>query len=367
MKDLFYNCSNSRDLVWYDSAAGVWNEAQGGNGSVLLKDYITKVLQRRLTTYSCRRSSCFHLDELRWDFGNKSFRDGVEACLRSQLPAPANFTLDPESSRRYLNFCGTVWDRELEAFVPSCPAMLISRTTGWVYSGYDNPGKDALDAALALVRRDQDETGLDRPAAIGDEAQRMLEEAAKTMPELRFCWDVTKEWELTVFLLMHLARGVFCLPMAEALFVRSCGRSGKDTTCNIVSSMLGTYAVSIAYDSLCSVVNPDLPCPTFASLRARRFVAVREVGTQKMQTSLFKKFVDPVSELSGRNLYDTLVRFKPQYLAFFCSNQPVQMESKDAAVKARTAIIDYASIFTSVPTEANHQTLERYDPCVHRV
>ena len=103
---------------------------------------------------------------------------------------------------------------------------------------------------------------------------------------------------------MHLARGVFGLPMAEALFVRSCGRSGQDTACNIVSSMLGTYAVSIAYDSLCSVVNPDLPCPTFASLRARRFVAVREVGRQKMQTSLFKKFVDPVSELSGRNLYD---------------------------------------------------------------
>ena len=155
VKDLFYNCSNSRDLVWYDSAAGVWNEAQGGNGSVLLKDYITKVLQRRLTTYSCRRSSCFHLDELRWDFGNKSFRDGVEACLRSQLPAPANFTLDPESSRRHLNFCGTVWDRELETFVPSCPVMLISRTTGWVYSGYDNPGKDTLDHGQEGSGRDR--------------------------------------------------------------------------------------------------------------------------------------------------------------------------------------------------------------------
>ena len=33
----------------------------------------------------------------------------------------------------------------------------------------------------------------------------------------------------------------------------------------------------------------------------------------------------------------------------------MQIETKDAAVKARTAIIDYASIFTSVPTEANHQ------------
>ena len=91
---------------------------------------------------------------------------------------------------------------------------------------------------MALVRRDQDDVGLDRPAFLSEKTQSKLEEA-RAMPELRFLWDVTKEWELTIYLLMHLARGVFGLPMAEALFVHRCGGSGKDTTCNIVSSMLG--------------------------------------------------------------------------------------------------------------------------------
>ena len=82
VRELFYNLPNSRELIWYDAPKGIWNESQGGSGSLLLKDYIAKVLQRRLTTYSCRRSSRFHFDEVRWDFGNKHFRDGVEACLR---------------------------------------------------------------------------------------------------------------------------------------------------------------------------------------------------------------------------------------------------------------------------------------------
>ena len=49
---------------------------------------------------------------------------------------PLDFTLDPESSRRYVNFGGQAWDRELEAFVPTRPSMLISRSTGWRFKEY---------------------------------------------------------------------------------------------------------------------------------------------------------------------------------------------------------------------------------------
>ena len=63
--------------------------------------------------------------------------------------------------------------------------------------------------------------------------------------------------------------------MAEALHVRSSGRSGKDTTANIMCDVLGTYSHSISYDNLATVTSPDAPSLTFAQLRARRFVAVR--------------------------------------------------------------------------------------------
>jgi hypothetical protein len=277
----------------------------------------------------------------------------------------SDFCLDPETSRRYVNFGGLAWDRDTEAFVPTEPGMLISRTTGWSHEEFDNPAKDLVDNALALIRAEQDEAGLNAPAVVSDKAQEMLTEAASKMPELAFWHQVTSEWESVIYLLTHLARGVFAVPIAEALFVRSSGRSGKDTTCNIMCSLLGTYSYSLSCDSLCSIPSPDAPSPTIASLRARRFVAVREVSEAKMQASVFKRLCDPISELSGRNLYDSPIRFRPQYLAFFCSNAPLQFDKCDAAVRARTAIIDYASIFTSCPTEANHRTWRDLSTAIH--
>ena len=175
------------------------------------------------------------------------------------------------------------------------------------------------------------------------------------MPELAFFRQLVETWDEALYLLTHLARGTFAIPMAEALHVRSSGRSGKDTSANIMCDVLGIYSYSISYDSLTTVTSPDSPSPTFAQLRARRFVAVREVGGGKVLAGVYTRFTDHCSELSGRNLYDAPVLFKPHYLGFFCSNKPVQIDDKDDAVRARTAVIDYASVFTTHPSEANHR------------
>ena len=74
-----------------------------------------------------------------------------------------------------------------------------------------------------------------------------------------------------------------------------------------------------------------------------------------MVASVFERLCYPVSELSGNHLYDSIISFRPQYLTFFCSNAPIQVDKVDSAVRARTAIIDYVSIFTSCPTEANRR------------
>ena len=256
--ELFRLCPHAKELLWYNAAEGIWNEAQGGNGSTLLRHYITMMLQRLLTTYSTRKARRFEFEDCRFDIGNKAFREGVEACLRSHLTVASDFCLDPESSRRYLNFGGLAWDKDTEAFVPTEPSMLISRTTGWTYKGFDNPAKELVDNALAVIRQEQDEAGLNTPAMVSEGAQQLLAEAAEKMPELGFWHDVTKEWEATIYLLTHLARGVFAVPIAEALFVCSSGRSGKDTSCNIMCSLLGTYSYSLSCDSPCSLPSPGI-------------------------------------------------------------------------------------------------------------
>ncbi len=86
----------------------------------------------------------------------------------------------------------------------------------------------------------------------------------------------------------------------------------------------GTYVQSISCDSLCNITSADNPSPTFYSVHGRRIVCVRET--------------DPFSEMQARDLFSHLVKFRPQYLAFFASNGPIPI-AMDNAVSERTAIV----------------------------
>ena len=55
---------HAKELLWYNAAEGIWNEAQGGNGSTLLRHYVTIMLQRLLTTYSTRKARRFQLENV---------------------------------------------------------------------------------------------------------------------------------------------------------------------------------------------------------------------------------------------------------------------------------------------------------------
>ncbi len=72
-----------------------------------------------------------------------------------------------------------------------------------------------------------------------------------------------REWEGVLHELSHMARGLFGILMAEALYAHGSGRNGKSICC----------------DTLCDITNADNPSPTFYSVRGRRIVCVREVAT----------------------------------------------------------------------------------------
>ena len=65
-----------------------------------------------------------------------------------------------------------------------------------------------------------------------------------------------------------------------------------------------------------------------------------------------KKFTDPFSEMQTRDLFSHLVKFRPQYLAFFASSGPIPIAMENA-VSERTAIVDHVSVFKDCPVESN--------------
>ena len=341
------------NYLWYDVPRSTWVEG-GCNGVARLKDYITSMLTRRLQQYELGD----HLEasvSARRDFGNKHFREGVESCLRAKLLVEdADFHLDPTDSLRYLNFKGgQAWDRDREEWTATRPDMLISRNTNWTFEECRNPATKKVEEALAIIRKSQDERGIHLASEIPDEAAELLEDAKRDFPELQFWFDFTQDWEGVVYELTQAARGLFGVVMAEAVYLRGSGRNGKDTVCNAFKSVGGTYVHSIDCNSLCKITDADQPSPVFANCRARRIVCVREVPKDcQINPQVYKRFTDPVIEMSGRNLYEHLVHFKPQYMAFFASNGPIPI-AMDCAVRERTAIIDHVSIFKDKPRNSN--------------
>ena len=76
-----------------------------------------------------------------------------------------------------------------------------------------------------------------------------------------------------------------------------------------------------------------------------RLCALHPGGSETMRLQVYKKFTDPISKLSGRDLYEKIVRYKPQFLAFFAAaNEPPPLVS-NYAVRQRTAIVERISVF----------------------
>ena len=355
LKDLFKLPQLASNYVWYDAQGCVWVEG-GPNGANRLKAYVTQMLQRRL----CQYEFIDHRDgrdvrvHKRSEFGSRAFKEGVESCLKEMLLVDPYFHLDPAESLRYLSFeGGTAWDRDTETWVRTRPDMLISRTTNWRFQECTNPAMEKVDRALAMVRASQDERGLHLPSLVPDDAAQLLDEARNEFPELQFWFDFTREWEGALYELTHAARGLFGILMAEALYVRGSGRNGKDTVCNAFKAVGGSYVQSIACSALCQISDPNSASPVILSCRGRRVVCVREVPKDcKILEGVYKCFTDPVSEMQGRNLYERLETFSPQYLPFFASNGPIPI-AMDCGVRERTAIVDHVSIFRDNPTECN--------------
>jgi hypothetical protein len=203
--------------------------------------------------------------------------------------------------------------------------MLISRCTEWEYREFEHPLRDEFDQILRELRLAQDERGLHLPSRVPDDLRARLDAVASEMPELQLWDSFVREWEVALYELTHLARGLFGVPIAEALHLRSSGRSGKDTVVNLMELLAGSYSYTVNHAMLCEAPQGDGPSQSLAMLRARRVVSVREAPTgdkHKIRADIYKRLCDPFSKIVARPLYGNNIVFSPQHLCIYCSNGP---------------------------------------------
>ena len=294
-------------------------------------------------------------------FGNVSFRNHVAQAIIAKLSSPDEFQLDPPESLRYLNFMNGCWDRELDALVPSRPDMYIAHCTGWCYEEFKHPELDNLDRLFAAVRQEQGE-GLSQVYTMSVEVEDEFRRIAATMPELQLFFDWVQDGATVIYLLQHISRAIFGIPMAEHLVIRSVGRGGKDTFVNLIGAVLGLYMHSISYDALCGMKDADRPTPQLVQLPGKRAMGVRECNDHKMVASVFKRICDPQSEMNARALYKDTIRFRPSSLPILCTNGAIELTKMDEACVARMAFVEFRMIWADSPQTASEGQCKELAP-----
>ena len=106
---------------------------------------------------------------------------------------------------------------------------MITRNTGYRYRKPKWPAgaKERLDRVMKEIG-DLYRASNCEDAYLPEEIVERLDKLLEHIEELQFWYDLSKDWETSIYYLSHIARGNFGKVMAEALFIRGPGRNGKD-------------------------------------------------------------------------------------------------------------------------------------------
>ena len=269
--EIFKILSDTGHKCWYDPAKKIW-VMTGDSATDVLKWIVQVVCQRDLSDYKTawRTAESAVEIESQWKFSNQSFVKAVaDACRTHLCVHSSDWELDDESTRHLLNFEGMVLNSKTLEWTPVRPTMRITRSTGWSHSWpawWETPVMEKFEAALEEVRRQQNSfwksvDGYD----LGADIHSKLDELCNLIPELGVLHAWTQDdWASTIYELMLLAKGTFGLKQAAALWTRGVGRNGKDTLCNLMGSILGSYAVTIDASTFSKIRDPNAPSPVYA-------------------------------------------------------------------------------------------------------
>jgi hypothetical protein len=316
--------------------------------------------------------------------GHMPLAKRVEEALRRHLTRH-DFELDGEDSRRWLRFGnGVVYDSETDAFRGATPEVRATSCVEWAWQGSGlGDAEGDLEDALAAWHDTEDAEDAMRAASEGAEAEHAIAvERAETLrqaavdrlealkgkvPDLEFLHSLVGTWQRVFYCLRHQARSVFALPYQEALTVVAGGSNGKSMLATRMEAMLGSYSVTVASEALTAIRDLDSPSQTMLSLKAKRWVSIRELAAGKVKGHVIKTLADSSSIIKARGLYGADQVFRPHWLLYICTNAPMEIdESASKGIERKIRILSMPFHFTTDVKQANDRPLiadlERHFP-----
>jgi P4 family phage/plasmid primase-like protien len=133
------------------------------------------------------------------------------------------------------------------------------------------------------------------------------------------------------------------------------GENGKSVLTDLMSQVFGEYKCDAP---LCLITQARIKqgqaSPDIVALKGVRYAVMQEPSKgDKINEGALKELTSGTEPIRGRNLFCSPIAFIPQMKLIVCTNEFMEVKTRDHATWRRFRVVDFMSLFTDKPVEGD--------------
>jgi P4 family phage/plasmid primase-like protien len=133
------------------------------------------------------------------------------------------------------------------------------------------------------------------------------------------------------------------------------GENGKSVLTDLMSQVFGEYKCDAP---LCLITQARIKqgqaSPDIVALKGVRYAVMQEPSKgDKINDGALKELTSGTEPIRGRNLFSSPIAFVPQMKLIVCTNEFMEVKTRDHATWRRFRVVDFMSLFTDNPVEGD--------------
>lgn len=131
------------------------------------------------------------------------------------------------------------------------------------------------------------------------------------------------------------------------------GENGKSVLTDLMSQILGDYKSDAP---LCLITQARIKqgqaSPDIVALKGIRYAVMQEPSKgDRINDGALKELTSGTEPIRGRNLFSAPITFVPQFKLIVCTNELLEVKTRDHATWRRFRVADFVSLFTDNPVK----------------
>lgn len=133
------------------------------------------------------------------------------------------------------------------------------------------------------------------------------------------------------------------------------GENGKSVLTDLMSQILGDYKSDAPLSLITQArMKQGQASPDVVALKGVRYAVMQEPSKgDRINDGALKELTSGTEPIRGRNLFSAPITFVPQFKLIVCTNELIEVKTRDHATWRRFRLVDFMSLFTDKPVEGD--------------